>query len=126
MWAGEKFDFSKLFDAQTKKYGRTQQAMDETFRLCLEKNILKPFLESRKKEVLDIMTTLFSQEQVWEIEKYNIAKDSQEKERENGIRSLVTTIQDFVSDKQVAIQKLIEQYQLSPTAAKEKVDIYWQ
>lgn len=71
-------EFSKICDSQIQKYGRTQEAIDETFRICLSKNILKPFLESRQKEVHDIMTTLFDQEKIWEIELKNVAKENRE------------------------------------------------
>lgn len=37
------------------------------------------------QEVVDIMITLFSQEKVWEIERYNIRKEG----REEGIRQLI-------------------------------------
>ncbi|MCD7841083.1 MAG: hypothetical protein LUG56_01280, partial [Lachnospiraceae bacterium] len=77
-------EFSQIFDRQVKEYGRTQKAMDETLRICLERGILKPFLESRRKEVVDIMTTLFDQRQVWDIELYNVAKENREEGRQEG------------------------------------------
>ncbi len=77
-------EFSQIFDRQVKEYGRTQKAMDETLRICLERGILKPFLESRQKEVVDIMTTLFDQRQVWDIELYNVAKENREEGRQEG------------------------------------------
>lgn len=79
-------EFSKIFTTQAKLHGRTQKAIDETFKLCFEQNILKPFLESRKKEVLDIMTVLFDQETVWEIERHNIAQESRQEGRQEGIQ----------------------------------------
>ena len=78
--------FSQIFDAQVKEHGRTQQAMDETFKFCFAHNILTAFLESRKKEVLDIMTTLFDQETIWEIERYNIAQENRREGRQEGRR----------------------------------------
>jgi len=118
-------EFSKIFDNQVKAHGRTQAALDGTFSECLEKNILKPFLESRKKEVLDIMTTLFSQEKVWEIEKYNIAQDVRQEEKERGIAALVSTLKELSAEKEKAIDALVQKFGLSDTTAKEKVDQYW-
>lgn len=123
-------EFSKIVDAQTRQYGRTQQALEETLKVCAEKEILMPFLKTREKEVVDIMTTLFSQEKVWEIERFNIARESeargQAREREKSIMSLIKTVQELVSDKTLAVQKLMERYGLSKSAAEEKVNLYWQ
>lgn len=38
-------------------------AIEETIRICIERNILKTYLLNRKEEVVDIMLTLFEQEQ---------------------------------------------------------------
>jgi hypothetical protein len=42
--------FSKVYDEQRKKYGRTRQAIIETIRLCKDRNVLKEYLESREME----------------------------------------------------------------------------
>lgn len=65
-------------------YGRTDTALYETLRICRERKILKPFLDSREKEVVDIMTTLFDQQKVWEIELYNRREEAREEGREEG------------------------------------------
>lgn len=79
------------------------------------------------------MTILFDQEKIMEIERYNIAQENREEgrqegrqeERENSIRTLVQTVQEYTHDKQAAIRKLIESYQLVPSVAAEKVELYW-
>ena len=68
--------FSKIVDEQVKLHGRTDEALYETLRICRERKILKPFLDSREKEVVDIMTTLFDQQKVWEIELHNVAQEN--------------------------------------------------
>ena len=50
--------------------------MYETLRICRERKILKPFRDSREKAVVDIMTTLFDQQKVWEIELHNVAQEN--------------------------------------------------
>ena len=74
--------FSKIVDEQVKLHGRTDTALYETLRICRERKILKPFLDSREKEVVDIMTTLFDQQKVWEIELYNRREEAREEGRE--------------------------------------------
>lgn len=122
-------DFCEICNEQVKRYGRTQQAIDETIRLCLGHGILAPFLGSRQKEVLDIMTQLFDQEKVWEIEKHNIVKNAKlegKKEgEEKGIQALVTTLKSLSIGKDVAAQTLVDKFGLPPSIAQEKVQKYW-
>ena len=117
--------FCKIADEQREKYGLTQQAIDETIRICIAENVLAPFLASRQKEVLEIMVTLFDQEKIAEIHDYNVAKAARQEGREEGIRAMVSTLRSMsVEQKQIA-QKLVEQFGLLPQAAEEKVKQYW-
>ena len=117
--------FCKIADEQREKYGLTQQAIDETIRICIAENVLAPFLASRQKEVLEIMVTLFDQEKIAEIHDYNVAKAARQEGREEGIRAMVSTLRSMsVAQKQIA-QKLVEQFGLLPQAAEEKVKQYW-
>ena len=54
--------FTKLYDDQIRTYGRTKKAVLETIRICRDQDVLKDYLESREKEVVDIMMALFDQE----------------------------------------------------------------
>ena len=60
--------FTKIYNEQVKEYGRTKEAVLETIRICKNRKILKEYLESREKEVVDIMMTLFDQE--YAVERY--------------------------------------------------------
>lgn len=57
--------FTRIYNEQIRKLGRTRKAILETIRICSEKNVLKEYLESRKKEVVDIMMTLFDDEYIY-------------------------------------------------------------
>ena len=74
--------FCKISDEERKKYGRTQKAIEETLRRCIEENVLAPFLVTRQKEVAEIMVTLFDQEKVMEIHDYHVAEAA----RKDGIQ----------------------------------------
>lgn len=54
--------FTKVYNDQVKRYGRTRQAVLETIKICKDKDLLGKYLESREMEVVDIMMTLFKQE----------------------------------------------------------------
>ncbi len=45
-------------------YGMTKQTVTETIRICKNRNVLKEYLESREKEVVTIMMSLFDEEQI--------------------------------------------------------------
>lgn len=77
--------FCEIVDEKRREYDRTQRAIEEILKQCKEENILTPFLSSRKKEVQNIMVTLFDQEKVLEIHDYNVAKEARQKGIEEGI-----------------------------------------
>lgn len=44
---GQYILFTKVYDEQRKMYGRTRKAIEETIRICKERNVLKEFLISK-------------------------------------------------------------------------------
>ena len=63
---GQYIIFCKVYNEQRKKHGQTKEAVTETIRICKDRNVLKEYLESKEQEVVDIMMTLFDDEQVLE------------------------------------------------------------
>lgn len=128
--------FCKIADNQRRLHGATQEAIDETIRICMEENVLTPFLASRKKEVLEIMVTLFDQEKVWEIHDYNVAQAARqegleqgreqglEKGLEKGIQSMVSALEELSVSKEAIVQKLVSKFDLPLHIAEEKVKQY--
>ena len=45
-------------------HGATKKAVLETIRICKNRNVLKEYLESKEQEVVDMMMTLFDDEQI--------------------------------------------------------------
>ena len=68
--------FCEIQNDQRMKYGYNQMAIDETMRICREEGILTSFLASRKKEVMDIMFTLFNQEWVTKIHEKELVQSA--------------------------------------------------
>mgnify|MGYP005766774223 CR=1 FL=1 len=67
--------FTKIYNEQVKKYGRTRKAILETIYICKNSNVLKEYLKNREKEVIDIMMTLFDQE--YAVERYGAEKKAE-------------------------------------------------
>ena len=61
---GQYIIFSKVYNEQRKLHGATKKAILETIRICKDRNVLKEYLESREQEVVDMMMTLFDDEQI--------------------------------------------------------------
>ena len=125
--------FCKIADEQRELYGRTQKAIEETIRVCTEAGVLVKFLASRKKEVQDIMVTLFDQAKVMEIHDYNLAQqkiaegrvEGRAEGKNEGIRAMVATLQSLSLSREIAVQSLINQWDLTPQMAEEQVARYW-
>lgn len=82
---GQYVDFCKIADEQRALYGLTKQAIQETIHICLERGILASFLTARQGEVIDIMEMLYSQEEVWELDRQYIMQEGMEKGIKKGI-----------------------------------------
>lgn len=75
--------FTRVFNDQVKIYGYTRKAVMETISICKNRNVLKEYLESREKEVVDIMSFLFDDEYIMRLyveDKVQEAREEAEKE----------------------------------------------
>jgi hypothetical protein len=71
--------FCKVFDDQRKLYGMTEQMINETIRICKDRNVLREYLESREKEVVTIMMSLFDEEQIMRTYLKDVTREVAEK-----------------------------------------------
>lgn len=56
--------FTQVCNGQIALYGRTKKAVLETIRICKDRDVLKEYLESREKEVIDIMMVLYDEQEI--------------------------------------------------------------
>ena len=84
--------FTKVYNEQMKLYGRTRKTVEETIRICKDRNVLKEYLESKETEVVDIMMTLFDEESIIRSyvadEKKEVVRKAVEKMLKKGTYSL--------------------------------------
>lgn len=106
--------FTKICNEQVKLYGRTKKAILETIRICKDRNVLKEYLESREKEVVDIMMVLYDQEEAiqmyGESERYDEKIETARRLIEIGKLSL----EDIAAGTGLAIDKVREIANLQP------------
>lgn len=85
---GQYIIFSKVYNEQRKLHGATKEAIIETIRICKDRNVLKEYLENREQEVVDIMMTLFDDEQILKAYTKDIVKEKAMKMIKNGKMSM--------------------------------------
>lgn len=71
--------FCQVLDEQIRLYGRTRKAIEETIRICRDRNGLKDYLA--RKEAAEFMEDLFDKEALQEI----LKEQMKEEGREEGI-----------------------------------------
>lgn len=79
--------FTKVYNEQVKRYGRSREAVTETIRICKDRNLLREFLESREKEVVSVMMTLFDEERIMRTHIVSEKKETARKAAENMLKT---------------------------------------
>ncbi|MCM1431796.1 MAG: hypothetical protein NC180_09670 [Muribaculaceae bacterium] len=108
---GQYIIFCKVYNEQRKVYGNKKQAIIETIRICKDRNVLKEYLEKREQEVVDIMMTLFDDEQILKAYTKDIEDNIERETAERMIRKGKMTldeIADYVPDLSLDEIKRIE------------------
>ena len=83
---GQYIRFCHVLDDNVREYGRTGKAVERTILACRKENVLSSYLAEREKEVWDIMTTLFSQEEAMKRYGYSCREEGMEKGLEKGLK----------------------------------------
>ena len=110
--------FTKVLDEQVKIYGRNKKAVQETIRICKDKNILREYLENKESEVVDIMMQLYDQQEIMRVHDKRIEMDSK-------IQATVETCQEFGMNFIDTTDKIAKKYSLSKDRAEIEVREYW-
>ena len=122
--------FTKVYDEQVKLYGRTREAVTNTINICKDRDVLKEYLSSREKEVVDMMMTLFDEEQVMrayvESEKKEAAeKAAAEAAKKAAVISAIEMYQEIGLPVSETIKKIAGKYKLEENDAEAWVQKYW-
>ncbi len=91
--------FTKVYNEQVKQYGRSQEAVTETIRICKDRDVLREFLAGREKEVISIMMALFDEEKIMRThiasEKKAASKETARKAAEKMLRDRKITVDEI-------------------------------
>lgn len=120
-------DFCKIYDDYRKKNldnprkGATG-AIDE----CIRKGILPEYLKKQREEVVDVMLTLYSQEEVNEMERESVAREALEEGEQRGtIRGSVMMAKKFGQTLDQTVQSVAECFGYSEAESRKQVLQYW-
>ena len=126
--------FTRFCKEQVKIHGYTRKALKDTIQICKDRGILREYLEKREEEVVTIMSTLFSEEDIIRIHDDNIRKDAWENGNQEGrkeghqegrIQGCIETCQHMGQSKSDAKELVIMRFQLSENDADQKIRKYW-
>ena len=115
---GEYVTFTKVYNEQCKIHGRTEQAVRETIRICKDKNVLKEYLESREKEVINMMVTLFDEEKIMKAHDKTILE-------QGVVEGIVKMCKRYNGTIQEAIDQVMEELDYDEETATQSVKKYW-
>ena len=115
---GEYVTFTKVYNEQCKMHGRTEQAVRETIRICKDKNVLKEYLESREKEVIDMMVTLFDEEKIMKAHDKTILE-------QGVVEGIVKMCKRYNGTIQEAVDQVMEELDYNEETATKEVKKYW-
>ena len=135
---GEYVAFTKVYNEQCRIHGRTEEAVRETIRICKDKNVLKEYLESREKEVIDMMVTLFDEEKIMKAHDKTILEQGIQQGISQGIQQgisqgislgvvdgIVKMCKRYKGTIQEAIEQVMEELNYDKETATEAVKKYW-
>ena len=81
--------FARVFDKQIQTHGRKKEAVEETLRICRDRNVLKDYLA--KEEAAIIMFTLLDEQKARKFWEEEIRQESL---AEGGINMLASLVKD--------------------------------
>ena len=118
--------FTKVYDEQVKLYGRTREAVTNTINICKDRDVLKEYLLSREKEVVDMMMTLFDEEQVMRAYVESERKEAaEEAAKKASVISAIEMCQEIGLPVSETIKKVAGKYKLEENDAEAWVRKYW-
>ncbi|MDO4988836.1 MAG: hypothetical protein Q4E17_07445 [Synergistes sp.] len=117
--------FCKVFDDCRKKYGYTRKTIDETLRICADKNLLKKYLKDHEAEVIEMMTLLFDQDYVTEAYNNEIRQNALNEgigigEARGRTEGIFTTLSGLVKDGILTVPQAAERMNISASEFRQR------
>ena len=127
---GQYIIFCHVFDEQRKIHGLTKPAIENTISICQDRGVLKNYLETKKKEVSNIMFLLFDQGYNTEVYGREMRQEGIEEGigigiKKGELKGTVATCQQFGKSLAEAINIVAENFGLTKNVAAGYVREFW-
>ena len=123
---GQYIIFAHVLEEQIKIHGRTMEAANNTIRICQNNEILREYLESRKKEVITTMMLLFDQDYATEMYGNEREQEGEKKGKiEGAMANTVKMCRRFGKTLNEAINMVAEDFGLTAENAAQYVNKLW-
>lgn len=130
IYNGEKGDiinqyvtFTRIYNEQVRKFGRTRQAVLETIRICIGQDVLKEYLEDRGKEVVDIKTMLFDDEYIYRTHIKSERRQAAKKAAERATKEANKKSARRLYERGTSIEEIAEILEISADQIQQWVDL---
>ena len=116
-------NFCRVFDEQVRLYGQTEKAVNETIRICKDKNVLKEYLQ--REEIPNIMFGVFDKEYQLNL----MIEEERQEAREEGLaegraEGIETGLAEGREETELkSIKKLMQNLKLTAEQAMDILDI---
>lgn len=112
---GQYIIYAHVYDRQVKLYGRTRKAAEETVRICKDRGVLREYLETHEKEVINSMIMLFEQEEA--VKRYGNRRAAEAR-----VEGKIAAYADMVADGTLTIERAAQKLGMTVEAFKEAVE----
>ncbi|MCC8103843.1 MAG: hypothetical protein LUI87_18485 [Lachnospiraceae bacterium] len=99
-------------------YNKIYIPVQQAIQICKDFDVLKKYLESREREVVDVMMPLYDREEIMRVHDFNVARDA-------AIMNVVAVLKDIGLSFDEIVVKVKAQFDLSEERAKAEVEEYW-
>ena len=134
IYNGEKGDiinqyvtFTRIYNEQVRKLGRTRQAVMEAIRICIERDVLREYLKERGKEVVDIKTMLFDDEYIYRThiksERRQAAEKAAKKAAERATKEANKKSARRLYERGASVEEIAEILEISADQIQQWVDL---
>ncbi len=118
--------FCKISSEVMRRMGRTPEAVNEIFRICCDRDILKEYLITREREVYNIMFALFDDEYIMRCTLRSARSEGKtEGKAEGKIEGLIETCRDLGETEEATVNRVKIKFNISEEEARVIVKKYW-
>lgn len=90
--------------------------------MCKDRDVLKDYLSGRESEVVDLMLTLFSQEEIWDM---HVRSRKKEAAKEAAVRTTIEEGRYFCASREGTAERIIGKFNISQDDIDDLIKRYW-